>query len=167
MALAHLSELPLRLDRKAGGPAYAQIVAQINCLILSEQLSAGDVLPQIRRLAVQLGVNPNTVVRAYDELEQSGLICKRQGSACRVATIPNEPKSIHQRMQGIRPLMDALVNTSRSVGVPIPLLMEELAKYEVHPPEPPGRPRPNYAKSAIGAASDSRYRNRPASHQIC
>jgi GntR family transcriptional regulator len=63
-----------------GVPIYRQIVNQVKYLVASGLLRAGEELPPIRTLALQLKVTPNTIVKAYDELESSGVVHKRQGS---------------------------------------------------------------------------------------
>lgn len=68
-----------------GTPIYRQIMTQLKYLISSGRLKPGDELPPIRTLAQQLVINPNTVARAYRELETLGLLVSRQGSGTRVA----------------------------------------------------------------------------------
>ncbi len=70
-----------------GVPIYRQIATQIKYLIASGQLVAGDELPTIRGLAEQLLVTPNTIVKAYDALEQERLLTKRQGAGTFVAAL--------------------------------------------------------------------------------
>lgn len=73
MEPSHAS-LPLALDPRAGEPPYAQIRDGIVRLADAGQLVPGDRLPPVRRLAAQLEVAPNTVARAYRELEQAGVV---------------------------------------------------------------------------------------------
>jgi GntR family transcriptional regulator len=68
-----------------GVPIYRQIVNQVKYLVASGMLSPGEELPPIRTLALQLKVTPNTIVKAYDELEISGVVHKRRGSGTFVA----------------------------------------------------------------------------------
>lgn len=69
-----IARLPLTLLSRADGPPYAQIRDGIGRLAGSGQLQPGDRLPTVRDLATQLGVAPNTVARAYRELEQAGVV---------------------------------------------------------------------------------------------
>ena len=69
-----------RLDLHSGVPAYRQIMDQVRGGIASGALTVGDQLPTVRQLAVDLSLNPNTVVRAYRELELSGLLETHQGT---------------------------------------------------------------------------------------
>lgn len=68
-----------------GVPIYRQIVNQIKYLVASGLLQPGEELPPIRTLALQLKVTPNTVVKAYDELESSGVVHKRRGAGTYVS----------------------------------------------------------------------------------
>jgi GntR family transcriptional regulator len=63
-----------------GVPIYRQIVNQVKYLGGLRAAPAGEELPPIRTLALQLKVTPNTIVKAYDELETSGVVHKRRGS---------------------------------------------------------------------------------------
>src|SRR5580698_356191 len=69
-----------QLDLHSGMPVYRQIIDQVRGGIASGNLAAGDQLPTVRQLAVDLAINPNTVVRAYRELELGGLIETHQGT---------------------------------------------------------------------------------------
>ena len=73
------------LKRDRGHPVYLQIQAQLQRRIASGALAPGDALPSVRALAKQLRINPNTVVRAYRELEFAGLVVTRQGEGTFVA----------------------------------------------------------------------------------
>jgi len=70
----------LRLDENSGVPVYRQIMDQVRGGIALGALRPGDQLPTVRQLAVDLSVNPNTVVRAYRELELGGLLESNQGT---------------------------------------------------------------------------------------
>jgi GntR family transcriptional regulator len=68
------------LDPANGVPIYRQIIQQIEHAILSERMKAGDRLPTIRSLAVELKINPNTIAKAYSELEIRGILVTQVGS---------------------------------------------------------------------------------------
>src|SRR5689334_18241629 len=68
------------LDLHSGVPVYRQLIDQVRTGIASGSLSAGDQLPTMRQLAVDLAINPNTVLRAYRELELGGLLETHQGT---------------------------------------------------------------------------------------
>ncbi|MBI1789646.1 MAG: GntR family transcriptional regulator [Acidobacteria bacterium] len=69
-----------RLDEASGVPAYRQIIDQILGAIAGGKLAGGDQLPTVRQLAVDLEINPNTVLRAYRELEIRGVLATQQGT---------------------------------------------------------------------------------------
>ncbi|HEY3739816.1 MAG TPA: GntR family transcriptional regulator [Bryobacteraceae bacterium] len=69
-----------RLDTHSGIPAYRQIIDQVTAGMATGSLKPGDQLPTVRQLAVDLAINPNTVVRAYRELEIRGVLETQQGT---------------------------------------------------------------------------------------
>lgn len=75
----------LRLDSRSGQPIFEQIAFGVKNAVARGELNPGDRLPSVRELAKELAINPNTVARAYDALEASGVIVRRQGSGCFVA----------------------------------------------------------------------------------
>jgi GntR family transcriptional regulator len=76
------------LDTKSGVPIYRQIQDQIRYGIAAGLLTPGEQLPTVRALAVELSVNPNTVIKAYTELERKGIVTTEQGSGTFVAPSP-------------------------------------------------------------------------------
>jgi GntR family transcriptional regulator len=73
------------LDLHTGVPVYRQIIDQVRGGVASGSLAAGDQLPTVRQLAVDLAINPNTVQRAYRELELGGMLETHQGTGTFVA----------------------------------------------------------------------------------
>lgn len=71
---------------KSGVPVYRQLIDQVLIAIASGQLGSGDQLPTVRQLAVDLSINPNTVVRAYKELEIRGMLSTQQGTGTFITT---------------------------------------------------------------------------------
>jgi GntR family transcriptional regulator len=71
---------------KSGLPVYRQLIDQVLVSIAAGQLNAGDQLPTVRQLAVDLSINPNTVVRAYKELEIRGMLTTQQGTGTFITT---------------------------------------------------------------------------------
>ncbi len=110
-----------------GVPIYQQIVDQIQFRIVSGQLGSGDELPTIRGLAESLRVNPNTVARAYRELEHDGLVEKRRTTGTFVAELPQR-HSAAQRRRMIGPHIDKLIIQSRHLGIQLDELVEQLKK---------------------------------------
>ncbi len=70
----------IQIDQRSGVPLYRQIIEQVEFAIARGALSPGDQLPTVRHLAVSLSVNPNTVIRAYREMEIKGVLDTQQGS---------------------------------------------------------------------------------------
>ena len=110
-----------------GTPIYQQIVEQIRFRIVSGQLSVGDELPAIRNLAQGLRVNPNTVARAYRELEHEGLVEKRRTTGTFVAELPDK-QSVAQRRQSLAPQIDKLLILSRQLGFTLDEVIGQLEK---------------------------------------
>ena len=73
-------KLEFSLDEKSGIPYYKQIILQVEMAIADGRLSKGSQLPTVRSLAVELSINPNTVARAYSEMEIREIVYTQQGS---------------------------------------------------------------------------------------
>ena len=99
-----------------GVPIYRQIINQIKYLAASGALAAGEELPPIRTLALQLKVTPNTIVRAYDELEAAGVIEKRRGSGSFVAEVQTSRLADAERQRIIEQRVDALLADARRLN---------------------------------------------------
>ncbi|MEZ6086691.1 MAG: GntR family transcriptional regulator [Pirellulaceae bacterium] len=110
-----------------GLPIFQQIVDQIRYRIAAGQLSGGDELPTIRGLAESLKVNPNTVARAYRELETQGLVEKRRTTGTFVAQQAQQ-RSAAQRKQLLQPLLQQLIVESRHLGFSIDDVVDQLRK---------------------------------------
>lgn len=89
--------IEIKLDVKSGVPFYRQIIDQVKAAIATEAIAAGDRLPTVRQLAVDLSVNPNTVSRAYTELELTGLVETQMGSGTFVGNRPVERDDVERR----------------------------------------------------------------------
>ena len=87
------------IDLHSGVPVYRQLIDQVRSGIASGSLSAGDQLPTVRQLAVDLAINPNTVMRAYRELELGGLIETHQGTGTFIAKKKLETNSPERERQ--------------------------------------------------------------------
>jgi GntR family transcriptional regulator len=91
-----------------GVPIYRQIANQIRYMVASGLLEPGDEVPPIRTLALQLKVTPNTVVKAYDELEAAAVIHKRRGAGTYVSEGPS-PLADRERRRIVEQRLDALL----------------------------------------------------------
>jgi GntR family transcriptional regulator len=77
-----------RLDAGSGVPIYRQLVQQVRREVMLGRLGPGERLPTVKEVVDSLAINPNTVVKAYGELEHEGLIVRRQGIGTFVAPSP-------------------------------------------------------------------------------
>ena len=89
--------IQLTLDLKSGVPFYRQIIDQVKSAIATGAIGPGDRLPTVRQLAVDLSVNPNTVSRAYTELELTGLVETQMGSGTYVGQREVQPDNLERR----------------------------------------------------------------------
>jgi GntR family transcriptional regulator len=117
--------MQLHLAPRDGLPIYRQIVNQVKYLLAAGRLAAGEELPPIRTLAEQLVINPNTVARAYLELERAGLVTKRQGSGTYVSEI-RSPLRRTERLRLLADRADALLAESRHLEIEFDEVLELL-----------------------------------------
>jgi GntR family transcriptional regulator len=93
-----------RIDRRTGTAVYAQLVQQVRQAIRMGRLAPGEQLPTAREVAERLGINPNTVFKAYRELEVAGLVEPRQGSGTFVRealpALPGDLTELRQDLAG-------------------------------------------------------------------
>jgi GntR family transcriptional regulator len=85
-AASQRKPFPFALDLRSGVPVYRQIIDQVTGGMAAGALAAGDQLPTVRQLAVDLEINPNTVIRAYRELEIRGVLETHQGTGTFIGT---------------------------------------------------------------------------------
>src|ERR1700736_2447203 len=88
-----------KLDLHSGVPVYRQIIDQVRGGMASGTLTAGDQLPTVRQLAVDLEINPNTVMRAYRELELGGMLETHQGTGTFIANKKLEKNSAERERE--------------------------------------------------------------------
>jgi GntR family transcriptional regulator len=110
--------MQLHLSSRDGFPIYRQIVNQIKYLVASGRLAPGEELPPIRVLAGQLVINPNTVARAYLELEQAGIVTKRHGTGTYVSDT-GSPLKRAERLKVLAERSDALLAEARHMDVSV------------------------------------------------
>jgi GntR family transcriptional regulator len=87
----------ISIDPKSGVPLYRQIIESVKFAIARGHLAPGDKLPTVRQLAVDLEVNPNTVIRAYREMELGGVLDTHQGSGTFVTRDRPEIDALERR----------------------------------------------------------------------
>lgn len=108
--------MQLKITSDDGVPIYIQIVNQVKHLAASGRLTPGDELPPIRVLAEQLVVNPNTVARAYLELERTGIVTKRHGSGTYLSETC-APLPQREKIRILAGRADALLTEARHLDV--------------------------------------------------
>jgi GntR family transcriptional regulator len=108
--------MQIRISASDGVPIYHQIVSQVRYLIAGGRLQPGEELPPIRVLAEQLTVNPNTVARAYLELERAGIVTKRHGSGTYVSEARN-PMSQREKTKILAERVDTLLTEAKHLEV--------------------------------------------------
>jgi GntR family transcriptional regulator len=101
--------MDITINLSDGVPIYRQIINQIKYLVASGLLLPGEELPPIRTLAIQLKVTPNTIVKAYDELENSGVIHGRRGAGTFVSEGRRSLLAHEERQRLIEQRIDALL----------------------------------------------------------
>lgn len=108
--------MQIHISNVNGIAIYAQVVNQIKQLIASGRLAAGDELPPIRVLASELLINPNTVARAYRELETAGLVEKRRTAGTYV-TDQVSPLARRERIKILTNQIDALLAEASHLNI--------------------------------------------------
>jgi GntR family transcriptional regulator len=117
-------------------PTYLQIVNQVKYLVAADRLQPGEELPPIRVLALQLGINPNTVARAYRELEQAGVVVKR-GTTGTYVSDGGSPLARRERLRILTERIDALLAEARQLDFDIDAVIDLLRQRDK---ALPGRP---------------------------
>jgi GntR family transcriptional regulator len=117
------------LDQHSGVPAYRQIIDQVQAGIASGALTAGDQLPTVRQVAVDLTINPNTVLRGYRELEIRGVLDTQQGTGTFVSE-RKVKKDDAERARQLGQLVSEFVARAGANGFTVQDLMERLTEFE-------------------------------------
>jgi GntR family transcriptional regulator len=110
--------LNLHISANDGVPIYLQIVNQVKYLVASGRLESGAEMPPIRVLAERLLINPNTVARAYRELETAGIVVKRRTAGTFVSDA-GSPLARRERMKILTERIDALLAEAQQMNVGI------------------------------------------------
>jgi GntR family transcriptional regulator len=116
-----------------GTPLYQQVVTQIRFLVASGRLEEGEQLPPVRKLAEQLLINPNTVARAYRELESEGVVASKRGAGVFVSNA-GSPLSRKEKTRILGERIDALLAESQQLGFDlesvVKLIRQRNSKFE-------------------------------------
>jgi GntR family transcriptional regulator len=107
--------MQIRVSPTDAVPIYLQIVNQVKYLVAAGRLTPGEELPPIRTLAERLMINPNTVARAYRELEVAGVVVKR-GTTGTFVSASGSPLARKERVRILTERIDALLAESRHLG---------------------------------------------------
>jgi GntR family transcriptional regulator len=119
------SSFRFRLDLHTGVPVYRQIMDQVRGAIAAGALAAGDQLPTVRQLAVDLAINPNTVIRAYRELELGGLLESHQGTGTFISAQKIKRGDV-QRERQLDQIVADCVARAGAAGFTVDDLIEQL-----------------------------------------
>lgn len=103
------------LNHRSRVPIYAQLVAAVRQAVARGELKPGDQLPTVRQLAVDLRINPNTVAKAYQEMERAGMIITRQGRGTFVAP-QAPPVAAEENRDRIAQLVRECVGEAAALG---------------------------------------------------
>lgn len=114
-----------KLDLASGVPVYRQIMDQVMAGIASGILATGDQLPTVRQLAVDLEINPNTVVRAYKELEIRGLLDTHHGTGTFIGSNKVKRSDVEHQRQ-LNQLVSEFVAKAGAAGFTLDELLEQL-----------------------------------------
>ena len=108
--------MQIRISTSDGKPIYQQIADQVKYLVAAARLESGERLPPVRHLAEQLVVNPNTVARAYRELETDGVVVSRRGSGVFVSD-GGSPLAKREQKRILNERIDLLLAEARQMNV--------------------------------------------------
>jgi len=115
--------MQIHINSTDGVPIYLQVVNQVKHLVAAGRLEPGEEMPAIRVLAEKLVVNPNTIARAYLELERAGIVTKRQGLGTYISEMPLLI-SQREKLRALTARADALLVDARHLGVGVDEVVE-------------------------------------------
>ncbi len=119
--------IQIQIDKTGGMPFYRQIIDAVKSGIATGRLKPGDQLPTVRRLAVELSINLNTVSRAYTELELTGLVDTQMGSGTFVSTKKIEQDEV-ERQRILDELCQQLLSRATSHGLSLDDILKNLKR---------------------------------------
>ena len=116
------------LDPADPTPIYAQLERGLRAAIATNRLRAGDQLPTVRQLAVELRVNANTVARVYAELERAGVLETRRGVGSFICATPAQAHPPRDHERRVRTFVTRVLAEADAAGVSIEELVEEMER---------------------------------------
>jgi GntR family transcriptional regulator len=133
--------MQIQVNEADGTPYYQQVANQVKFLVASGRLEPEEKLPSVRKLAEQLLINPNTVARAYRELESEGVVQTRRGAGVFVAN-GGSPLSRKEKNRILNERIDALLTEAHQLDVGLDVLINMLKqrdlKYQPDTNQPKG-----------------------------
>lgn len=118
-----------RFDPHSGVPVFRQIIDQVQAGIAAGALQCGDQLPTVRQVAVDLAINPNTVLRAYREMEIRGIVDTQQGTGTFIASRKIE-QSKAERERALSQLTSEFVSRAGAGGFTLQDLIDSLREFQ-------------------------------------
>jgi GntR family transcriptional regulator len=112
----HDQSIHFSLDTANGIPIYRQIIQQVEYAILSGRIKPGDRLPTIRSLAIELKINPNTIAKAYGEMEIRGILVTQVGRGTYISDKKPVPEE-EERNQKVQEVLGRFVLEMRNLGI--------------------------------------------------
>jgi GntR family transcriptional regulator len=125
----HAAPFRFQLDLRSGVPVYRQIIDQVLVAVASGACAGGDQLPTVRQLAVDLSINPNTVVRAYRELEIRGVLTTHQGTGTFITAAKVDVNDV-ERQRKLSQLVSEFVAHAGGAGFTLQEVMDRLAELQ-------------------------------------
>lgn len=119
-----------QLDLRSGVPAYRQIIDQVLVGVASGTCAGGDQLPTVRQLAVDLSINPNTVVRAYRELEIRGILTTQQGTGTFITVARPDPNG-GERQRRLSQMVSEFVAHAGGAGFTLREVINRLTELQI------------------------------------
>jgi GntR family transcriptional regulator len=108
--------MELRIDPDSAVPIYLQIVHSVKHQVATGRLKPGEQLPTVRELATDLRINPNTVARAYDQLDIDNVITTQQGRGTYVRERPDNAHLSRVRQEQLKAMIDGVIGKALSTG---------------------------------------------------
>jgi GntR family transcriptional regulator len=125
-------EFRFRLDAHSGVPVYRQLIDQVLGAVATGVLTTGDQLPTVRQVAVDLAINPNTVMRAYREMEIRGILDTQQGAGTFIAE-QQAPAPKEERERQLAQLAGEFAARAGLLGFTLPELMQSMRNLTQQP----------------------------------
>jgi GntR family transcriptional regulator len=119
------TQFSFRLDGHSGVPVYRQLIDQVQGAIATGALKPGEQLPTVRLVAVELAINPNTVSRAYREMEIRGILDTQQGTGTFIADRQTEPTQ-EERQRQLSQLVGEFVSRAGAAGLTVDELIDAM-----------------------------------------